>query len=178
VANKKFEKFINEQAKKGTLQNVDWTSRLRAWEAAIESFYDTINDFLQPYLDDHRLQLKFGTKQIIEEFMGEYKVRTATIMVGAKSIQLEPVGAIVIGARGRIDMTGPRGAVKFVLVDKKAFEPKISARVYIKGEQPPVELEPPEIAEWDWKIATEPPVRFLPLTDESFFDALMVIADG
>jgi len=179
----KFDEFIEEQTKLGKIAEQDWAERLQDWQTHINHFYENVEVFLQPYLDKGKISIRYGRKKILEDVFGEYEVDTAAIQLGPNLIRLEPIGSIIIGAQGRLDMIGPNGVVKFLLVDKNASEPKILARVQILDRNSPVRTalrEPkPEQIDWTWKIATDPPqIKFYPLTEESFFDALMGVTNG
>jgi len=136
------------------------------WKGAIEDFYKQVHSFLAPYVSDGRVSIEYADKRLSEDHVGQYESRYATIRIGTNSVRLDPVGTIVVGARGRIDMIGPGGIVKFVLVDKGVVEPSIEE----EGNTTPV---------WEWRIATmQPRIKFLPLNEDSFYSSLMEVADG
>jgi hypothetical protein len=93
-------------------------------------------------------------------------------------LRLEPIGTNLIAAQGRVDLIGPYGAVKFVLVNAASDRPRI--RVSQKDDQAP---NPPTATQHEqtlvWKIATQAPsIRYLPLAAESFYDAIMQVTQG
>jgi hypothetical protein len=93
---------------------------------------------------------------------------------------MTPIGTLLIGAKGRVDVVGPAGRARLVLVNSIASGPTIRVTVSIGGkpEPPTAEVEPKEIT-WEWKIATSPPaIRYIELTQESLFRALMEVANG
>lgn len=176
---KQFDAFIDRQTRVEPRPVVDWATRKAEWLEALEAFYTQVETFLQPYIDQGKLRLDFETITIEEEVIGRYPVRGANILLGAHQLRLEPIGTNVIAARGRVDLIGPGGTVKFVLVDREAEGPRIQVRVW-EGETPqPTHAEPESPRVWEWKIATPAPrIRYLPLEAESFYDAIMQVIAG
>ena len=93
---------------------------------------------------------------------------------------MTPVGTFLIGAKGRVDVVGPAGRTRFVLVDSKASGPTLKVTVNIGGKpERPVVVSQPGKINWVWKIATNPPtIQYIELTQESLFQALMEVANG
>ena len=124
------------------------------------------------------INYEYSEKRIIEPYIGEYEVRVLQIELGSHTIKLEPIGTNLIGAKGRVDLIGANGTVKFVLVDKTSSGPRIKTKVSVNGEESPKEEEIKDI-EWDWKIATHPPnIQYIDLEPDTFFDALMEVIGG
>jgi hypothetical protein len=102
------------------------------------------------------------------------------IFLGSDKVILEPIGTLVIGARGRVDMIGPAGTAKFILTGKHANGTRISFG--ITGENKvamQARIEPAAADELVWKLATPPPkVRFIELKPETFFSALTEVVNG
>lgn len=137
-----------------------------------------MNGFLQPYIDQGKLSLTYDDITVEEESLGRYPARRARIQIGPHTLRLEPIGTNLIAAWGRVDLIGPCGVVKFVLVDAAAAGPRIVVSLRV-GDTP----EPPQDArpapDWVWRIATEAPnIRYLPLEAESFYDAIMQVTQG
>lgn len=85
----------------------------------------------------------------------------------------------MIGARGRVDMIGPKGIVRLVIVPKDSSGPKIRVNIRKQDEPASKKDDVKSILDWDWKISTPPPnIRYFDLNKESFQDALMDILNG
>lgn len=178
MSNSRFEDFLNKQNSQSQSTMVDWNIELNEWKESLESLYKEIQSFLQPYIQEEKINLSYQIIKIEEENIGEYEVQEALISFGNNAVKLVPIGTNLIGAKGRVDLIGPKGKIRFVLVNSAATAPKISFRVCIQGEEHPEEEECPEEIKWEWKIATSPPqVRYFPLTKDSFFDSLMEISN-
>ncbi len=179
MTKEEFDIFIKKQAQKVQQATVDWNEQLEEWKAYLDRFYERVESLLRPYLDDKSVDLSYSKKTLVEEFIGEYEVRAALISFGGNKIRLDPIGTNLIAAKGRVDMVGPGGTVRFVLVDAKASAPTVSVRISISGEDLPPGPEIPEPVAWEWKIATKPPrIGYLPMAQEEFFQALTEVANG
>ena len=102
------------------------------------------------------------------------------LKIGRQEITLTPVGTLLLGTTGRVDVEGPAGRTRFLLVNSQASRPtfKVTVSVGAKPEPPAAEAAPKKIR-WAWKIATSAPtIRYIELTPESLFQALMEVANG
>jgi hypothetical protein len=113
-----------------------------------------------------------------EEMLGNYDVERLKIMIGRQIVYLDPKAKFVIGAYGRVDMSGTNGNIKIVLVDEdldgwgavatSVSEDKEKNNDALKNKN-----------ELRWKISTPPPhIQYYNLDRENFLDALMQVANG
>lgn len=116
---------------------------------------------------------------LVEENIGNYQAPMTTITIGNILVKLEPIGTLLIGARGRVDMKGPKGIARLVIVPKESNGPSVRVEVILPGQTPSPRAELPPVSEWVWKLASSPPrITYTDLTKESFLDALMGVANG
>lgn len=176
-----FDEFIDQQiARKQPDPLVDPDETLRQWTQDLERFNHAVRDFLQEYIAAGKVSLTTAKKQMNEQIIGNYEAESLVLEIGANKVCFDPIGRYVIGARGRVDMNGPHGTVKFLLVPKDAASPLFGVRRVSITEKPPPDSEPMEhISEWTWKIGTPPPnSQYLDLHKESFHKAVMEIVNG
>ena len=178
MANTAFDDFINRQAAGPDDPAVDWDERRQEWLRYLAEFYDTVQGYLDKYVRGGQVRLRHDVKRLNEEYVGSYEAPTLEVEIGANTIRFDPVGTNLIGARGRVDMRGAGGVVKFVLAPDEASGPGVDVRVAETGEALPPEAKNP-VERWTWKIATPPPgVRYVELREESFQDAVMEVVNG
>ena len=172
-----FDDFVDQQIAKKE-PPIDWFQRRDDWKKYLDEFYQLAEGFLRKYIDQGKVHITWSTKQLDEEHIGSYDVKSLEVQIGTIKIQFEPIGTIIFGAKGRVDMHGPRGTVKFVLVPKTDSSPTI--RVIIQEESSKVKDEPePVVEEWTWKILTRSPnIKYIELEEESFLSAIMEIANA
>ncbi len=179
MTNQSFDDFVNQRSKASEKSEIDWTAKLEAWKRDLSIFHEKVESFLKSYIESGKLTLTKRSIDLREEYIGSYEVDALDIILGDTKITLTPIGTNLIGAKGRVDMKGPRGTVKFVLVPKDSSGPKISIQVRIQGEDAPTKEEIKPITDWEWKISTPPPrINYIELEEESFQTALMEVANG
>lgn len=160
MVSRRFEEFINQH----TLQTVDHRSDiLSEWMKNLEGLYKTIESYLQPFIENKKIKITYQDVQLHEDGLGDYTVQEATITLGEKSLNLKPIGTLLIGAKGRVDLTGAYGTAKLIFADFSKF-PNVST------------------TDFQWMIPN--PSRaaigiYAPLTEEAFLEVFMeVAADG
>lgn len=175
-----FDDFIERQTAPVDEPQVDWQKERREWVERLAGFYEQVENFLRRYIAQGKVRLQRGTKDLNEEKIGAYVVETLALDIGANRIDFDPIGTVLMGAKGRVDMKSARGTVKFVLVPKDASRIGWRTRVVENGEETASKsVVPPPPVDWVWKIATPPPdIRCLELNEESFQDAIMEVVNG
>ncbi|MDM8535732.1 hypothetical protein QUF70_03170 [Desulfobacterales bacterium HSG17] len=172
MGKKELDQFVRERSKrKEESRKTDWQKIKNEWLEYLNKFYKNVKTWLKDYEDKGIVTYKFMPIDIYEENIGQYKADKLILTISNEQVGFEPVGTILIGdAKGRIDMKGKNGIVKFLLVDEDANGAivKISVNTESEKESTPVK--------WQWKIATPPPsVRYLELNRDSFADAVLDI---
>lgn len=179
MSKKDFEEYLKKQLTKADEKSeIDWNKKRDEWLSYLDQFYEKIRVFLKDYTEPGALSIEPSEKIINEELIGEYKTTSMTIRFKGNEVILDPIGTNVIGAKGRVDMKGSAGTVRFVLVNKQSSGPMIKLTIQIAGEPVEKEIEN-QVNEWNWKIATPPPrIKYIELDEESFFDSLMEVING
>lgn len=179
--NDKFDQFVKKQVQslEASGGKLSIEKEKAMWLEKLDQLYSLVRESLSKYIHEGSIELELSDIDLTEELLGTYRVQEARITVGQQVVKLTPVGTFLIGARGRVDMTGPRGSARFTIVPPGARAPKIRVTIVTPGETPsPSEpIDPPET--WIWKIATPPPrITYIDLTHETFREALMGVVNG
>jgi hypothetical protein len=153
---RQFEEFLSQKESENQDKPIiDYEQIKEEWLAKNKEFYSLIQKFLHDYLEQGKIVTEWKTVELSEELLGQYEVQQLILKIGNTRIVFTPIGRIVIGTLGRIDMSSDLGSVRFVVVSNESN------------------------AELIWKIITPPPeVLYLDVTEESFFEALMEIING
>ena len=161
-----FKAFVAEKVAEANNEPVDWEGQKKDWLFHLAQLNNRVTSWLTPYITNHSVRLGQEMEPLVEENIGSYFAPMMTITIGNDLVKLVPIGTLLIGARGRVDMTGPKGVARLVIVPKNSTGPQ-------------VRVEPPPVSEWVWKLASAPPkITFVELTEESFLDALMGVVNG
>ncbi len=159
---------------------VDWAKERDDWLGHLKELYDQTETFLVDYIKAGEIKVNYREITLNEENIGSYSAPQMILKIGRQEITMTPVGTLLIGAKGRVEVVGPAGRTRLVLVNSEASGPTIKVTVSIGGKPEPrtTEAASKEI-KWAWKIATSPPsIQYIELTQESLFQALMEVANG
>ena len=175
-----FDKFVTRQKAQSTgASKVDAKAMRKEWLSHIEALYKHVETILEEYVSRGDIEVSYEPLEINEEFLGSYKTRRMTLKIGSQVVQLVPVGAVIIGARGRVDLVGSRGREKLVLVGKTRQKPTIRITVRDEGGRHQEPAESPPETELGWKFSTPPPsINYIELTSETLMDAIMGVANA
>jgi len=177
-----FEKLLKDRTeRRSTEEEIDWDAQKLQWLRYLDEFYRTISEFLAPYIENGSVEMMDRDIPLTEEYLGTYSARELSLNIQGERVVFEPIGTLLIGAKGRIDMRSDKGVVRFILVGQHSDRPHIEVRVNVDGKEvspsPKKQLQDP--VKWVWKIATSPPhIRYLDLNEDSFFSSLMEILNG
>jgi hypothetical protein len=140
------------------------------WLRRLHELHGMVHGFLKDYLAAGDISISARDVTLHEDQLGNYTAQQIEIKLGHALVKLKPIGTYLIGVHGRVDMDGPRGSCKLVVVPESAYRP-VSGAGAVKSD-----WTVPPLA---WKFATPPPdVRYIELTAESFQDALMKVIRG
>jgi hypothetical protein len=169
-----FDDFVQreqEAARKADEASIDWSVEKDQWLFQLDSLYARIGGFLKPYIDAGQISMTEGSVELNEDHIGLYTVGQRTIVIGTKSVAIEPLGTIQTGSRGRVDVVGPlsraqlsllEGGSDSMLVPSTGVRGRSSIRRLTEGR-------------WSWKIVTR---DVLDLNRETFLNLLMQVANG
>lgn len=151
------------------------------WLDQLAQLYLFVDEALAEFIVQEQIQVTRRSVDLYEEQLGAYSAQAATIRIGRQIVELEPIGTFLIGARGRVNMNGPRGIARFIIVSKDASSPRWRVDIQSPGQagsasSPPEAFKPED---WVWKISTPAPrISYIELTPESFQEMLMGVIDG
>ena len=142
------------RAKKADADKVDpvnWAARKDEWIAAVEELYTQIAELLAPSINDGSVVASTSVTTITEDHIGQYDIEKLKLVVGDESVVFSPVGTLVVGASGRVDVTGDEGR-RMLIVQRD--DPK-----------------------WRWSIvaSTTPTLRAIPVDADNLLEALKAV---
>lgn len=176
MTNQSFKDFVTAKAAEASQPAVDWGQVKEDWIIRLGDLVNNVTKWLEPYKENIGLEPR--VVQLTEEMIGSYQAPMLVITIGHNVVSLEPVGRFLIGVAGRVDIKGPKGIARLLVVPKDSSGPRIQVKVAAQGQTTSTAGIPP-VSEWVWKFASPPPaIRYTDLTEESFLDALMGVVNG
>lgn len=166
-----FDKFLADQradkAKYG-----DLSERKAQWIGKIDALYGQVRTLLEPYQANGSMEFTRSLSEIHEEELGSYQAPSLTINLGASSVRFMPIGTMLLGSPGRVDLVGLRGSVRFILV-----LPDMDRPMHMAAAEP--KRGRLDLAPYIWKISTSPPgIRYSVIDAASLQSAIMEAANG
>lgn len=142
----------NQEAEKPKMTKEDVVARFVSY---IEAFYHSIeNDWLKDLHDDGLCDFKREEMFINEERLGSYSVNELKVQMGNITVEFKPVGTVMIGTIGRIDMYVNGGYVSnalFIIVPENATGPRIRVVTWEEGVPKPKPEPEVEVGQFVWK---------------------------
>jgi hypothetical protein len=175
-----FDKFVKRQKTRAAAAGkLDANAMREQWLANVEALYKRVEAILRDYVARGDIAISYKPHEIDEETLGSYQTRLMSIKIGSQIVQLVPIGAAIIGASGRVDLQGPRGTEKLILVEKATKAPAIRITVRDENGRRREPVATPREDELTWKLATPPPsISYIELTSDSLMEAIMGVADA
>ena len=170
-----FDDFVQREidaARRAREGSMDWEAEKKQWLRSLDELYLRVHAFLKQYIDAGQIATRIGTIEINEEHLGPYTVPAMTIVIGAKTVTLEPVGTVLVGARGRVDVVGSLARGQLILVESGSVAQLLPSTGLGRSEPGAKKLTE---GRWMWKVVTRDTVDF---TKETFLALLLEIANG
>jgi hypothetical protein len=179
-----FDAFVKrQQAEEEKEAGFDPKQQLRDWIDYLNALYEQIEGYLQTYVERGTAKITLRDMQLNEEFIGAYTAPELILTIGRSTVTFTPIGTMLIGTKGRVDVQGPLGKARLNLINKMVTDARQLIQVTVRrvGDPPPAPPTKQAIKqiEWSWKLSTPPPdMKFIELTQDTFFDMILTVANG
>jgi hypothetical protein len=118
-----FDNFVQrKRQEEEEAASFDPKQQLAEWLQYLDTLYLEVRGFLKSYIDAGTARLEFHEIQLNEEFSGPYEANQLFLYIGTSTITFKPIGTMLIGSKGRVDVQGPRGSARLSLVNKKVTD--------------------------------------------------------
>ncbi len=184
-ASESFDEFVKRQQEHIAVDADFYDKQKQEWLFHLKELYDQAESYLKPYIGDGSIRLDAHPIELNEEGMGSYFAPKLTISIGSQQITLTPIGTMLIGSKGRVDVQGSRGKARLTLIDKKVSDARQLIKVTVNVVRPgqrlpnPGPTKQPRNIDWVWKIVSSPPnMAFIDLNKDSFLNMLQEVGSG
>jgi hypothetical protein len=99
-----------------TEPTTDWAARRTWWINQIDKLFGSIHVWLEQATKERIATLSIESLTLDEERLGTYTVTRCTLRLGSDVVNITPVGTLVVGGTGRVDIEGPAGTAMLLLV--------------------------------------------------------------
>ena len=180
MAEQEFSEFVRRKTQRMKAEEViDWAKRRADWLQGLEELYARMEDYLKPYTQAGEIRIERTPMRLREDHLGTYHAEKLTFRIGREKIVAKPIGTLLIGASGRVDLSGSRKTLKIVLLAKGG--PVLTTKVRHGGivEESSRPMMRGDIEEAGWYIETPPPESVVvAFGEDSFRDAIMEVSGG
>ncbi len=182
MAEQDFSEFVRRKTARNQAESgevIDWAKRRADWLQALEALYVRMEGHLKPYTQAGEIRIERAPIQLREDYLGTYDADKLTFRIGREKVVAKPIGTLLIGASGRVDLSGPRKTLKIVLLAKGG--PVLTTKTEIGGvtEESSRSMVRGDVDEAGWYIETPPPESVVvAFGEDSFRDAIMEVSGG
>jgi len=103
-SNSGFTDFLGKKKVEYQQAEADWNKIKNEWIQQLNDFMKRIDDWFEAQEKNDIFSIKKSSLIIREEYLGEYKVPSRELTIGKEKVIIHPVGRLIIGAKGRIDI--------------------------------------------------------------------------
>lgn len=185
MSRKDFDSFVQRKNEEQAARELDDEKQLEEWIQYIDDLYNSSKKYLAKYINNGSVKIDHIPITINEDFSGPYTVMKMVVHIGPSTVEFRPLGTMLIGSKGRVDVEGPGGTARLSLVNDKVEHARDLINVsliiadHLGGNARKQPESDPAPIKWVWKIMTAPPeMNFVRLTEETFLDMLMGVADA
>ena len=120
-----FNKFLKalqdkEKAKRDKRRQFDPAERVYRFQTLVSGFFDTMEtEWFSDCVEKGLMTIERERISICEDALGQYNTEKCRLKMGEEEIEFKPIGTILRGTDGRIDMLYKRNEVMFVHVGEK-----------------------------------------------------------
>ena len=180
VATDTFDDFVKQRAAQANqaAEDVDWEGTRDAWLRELRCLYDCMEAYLESYMDSGQIRIERHPVQLTEDYLGTYDAERLILFIGNDKVVAEPIGTLLIGSRGRVDLSGVRKTLRIVLLDEGGSS--VTTVISIGGAPIETSGRTPVRGDIDhagWYITTRPPgATVTAFSEDSFREAIMEVS--
>ena len=175
-----FDEFVKERVARAEefISGLNREERIAKWLHELGNLYNDMRRYLKSYTDSGQIRIESRKTEITEEHLGTYDTESLTLIIGADKVEAIPIGTLLIGSRGRVDLCGERGTRRIVLLDVDTkSENDTMPKPRRRSESSSISLVSGQVDQSGWYIATQPPnVVVKRLDEDSFQEAIMDVS--
>ena len=116
-----FTEFLRSKQDEEQAESINLEKRKSEWLSSLESLFTQIKGWLAEPIAQNLMTLKEKSITLNEYRVGSYKAPKLILHIGHDTVDIEPVGTIILGAKGRVDVKTSGVSFKIVLTDEETW---------------------------------------------------------
>jgi hypothetical protein len=119
---------------KSQSESTDWNLEKEEWIRTVHDLYFNIEKWLKEYQTRELLYFSYKEIDIEEVDIGKYTIKQMLIHLADEDITITPIGTMLIGAFGRVDINSKAKTIPLVLIHKDSdYFDDIKVDISVKG---------------------------------------------
>lgn len=110
---------------------MNWQELRAWWTLKVTQLFDQIEEWLRPLIDLGAIKSTRGSMQLTEQDIGQYDIELLQLQLASRKLTFKPEGTMLVGAYGRIEVSGPTGKVVLLLRDTDKNVPLKEKRAHV-----------------------------------------------
>ena len=116
-----FTEFLRSKKDEEQAESVNLEKRKSEWLNALNNLFTQIKSWLAEPIAQNLMTIGEEPIELDEYRIGSYQASRLVLKVGHDTVYIEPVGTIILGAKGRVDVKTGGVSFKIVLTDKEEW---------------------------------------------------------
>ncbi|WP_371331813.1 hypothetical protein [Klebsiella quasipneumoniae] len=187
---KNLKDIINKQKQEEVDEEFQFepAEQIKEYQELVEQLYTLTLSSIDELIREGLIQVDREKINIHEEALGDYEIDMLLLSINHKKIKFVPAGTMLIGSKGRVDVFGPFGSEKFMLIRKGLKKPgdliKVTVQINDPKNSPSSEREEPRkkltVDDWEWKTLPSDNrwMKFDDVTSDTITDLIMRLING
>jgi hypothetical protein len=114
--------YLKEKEQEQIKQAIHWNEVREEWIQTVSNFLVSVKSWLAEEIQEGLIQIEECIEAINEEHLGSYSVSSLKLHAIGKVLHLRPIGRLIIGAQGRIDLESKSSGERVILLHLSAEE--------------------------------------------------------
>lgn len=171
-----FKNFVENENKKKYASQFNPNERIQKYKEFVDIFYQRVEqEWLFPFINKKEIDVVSLERPIAEQHLGQYNVKEKVIIIGGRNLHLRPVGTMIPGSCGRIDLIYEARSEMFVLVEAEIKTPKQMLECMYSNGCNGLNINKDMV----WKYVSKfPRLRYESVTSDVFQKILLDIING
>lgn len=95
---------LDKIRQKKSENKIDWEGQKNSWINDVSNLFNAIEEMFREYETEGLITFASGRLNMREQYIGDYQIPTLDFKLIGESILFRPIGTVIVGSHGRIDV--------------------------------------------------------------------------